>query len=221
MKKLFILIMVLIMVLGIVGCSAAPAEEAVSTPQPTEEATQSPEATEENAASIELGTPVTAGNWEYTLVNIEFADDIGNYSEYENYLVPGGKTSNTNPFRLEEDEMFAVVTYKLKMIGKETLRGWDEDLFCAVGTGKFIYGDGFVFENNTTEKRAEPSFYDGSSFEMNDLAWHSLEPLSDEIECRVAFCVPSKVVEDTSEPLLYEIEFGGTGDNMTFTYIVR
>ena len=37
MKKVFILIMVLIMVLGLVGCSSAPADEAISTPEPTEE----------------------------------------------------------------------------------------------------------------------------------------------------------------------------------------
>ena len=53
------------------------------------------------------------------------------------------------------------------------------------------------------------------------MAFMSLEPLSEEIECRVAFCVPSKVVENTSEPLVYEIAFGETGDNMMFTYTIR
>lgn len=43
MKKIIVLILALIMVLGLVGCSSVPTEEATSTPQPTEEATQIPE----------------------------------------------------------------------------------------------------------------------------------------------------------------------------------
>ena len=142
MKRVLMCILALIMILGIAGCGANSETEADNDAESSADV----EANNE----LVLNTPVTAGNWEYTLVSIEFADSIGNYSEYENYLVPGGEMSGTNPFGLEEGETFAVVTYKLKMIGKETLRGWDEDLFCAVGTGKFIYGDGFVFKLSLT-----------------------------------------------------------------------
>lgn len=219
MKKIIVLILALIMVLGLVGCSSVPAEEATNTPQSPEGTTQTPESEEDSSASIKLGVPVTAGNWEYTLVGIEFAKDVITFLEYENFLVPGSDPSLTNPLGLEEDEMLAVVTYKLKMIGKEVQSVWDKDVYNTVGTGKFIFGDGFVFENDTVGDRAEPYYFNGTVFE--DMAFMSLEPLSEEIECRVAFCVLSKVVENTSEPLVYEIAFGETGDNMMFTYTIR
>ena len=49
----------------------------------------------------------------------------------------------------------------------------------------------------------------------------SLEPLSDEIECRVDFALPTKTIEDKDEPLVYEISFDESGDNMKFIYVIR
>lgn len=58
MKKVLIGILAIIMVLGLVGCSSAPAEEATSTPQPTEEA-----------------TPMKpSSNWELDYIVDEFGD---------------------------------------------------------------------------------------------------------------------------------------------------
>ncbi len=169
--------------------------------------------------SIQLGEAVTAGNWEFTLMDIQFASDIGNYDEYENYLVPGGKTSNANPFALEDGEMFAVVTYKLKNIGKESLSVRDSSQGISVGTGKFVYSDGYTFHRDTSDSIAQAHYYDGSGF--NSTSFLVCEPLSNPLELRVAFCVPAEVVENTSEPLVYEIKFNEDGNNMVLKYTIR
>lgn len=225
MKRLIAAILLLCMCVGFYGCSDVP-EEQISTTQPTEEqetttpsdtvpTEETTQAMEDTIIALEMGVPVTAGIWQYTLMDIQFARDIGNYDEYENYLVPGGKKSSTNPFRLEDDEIFGVVTYKLKMIGKEK-----QNLSSTLGTGRFIYGDGFVFDTSTDGKRASASCYDGARF-SSMTGFDVLEPLSDEIECRVAFALPIKVTENEIEPLVYEVSFNELGDNKTFSYTIR
>ena len=94
MKKVFILMLALIMVLGIVGCSSAPAEEATSTPQPTEEATQTPEATEEvktalsyeemleNAESIELSDIYAAADDNALRAEQEYVGNIYRFGAF-------------------------------------------------------------------------------------------------------------------------------------------
>jgi hypothetical protein len=80
MKKGLLVVLALIMVLGLVGCSSAPAEETTSTPQPTEEATQTPEATPE--PTVEPATESTSeptpmkpsSNWELVYLVDEFGD---------------------------------------------------------------------------------------------------------------------------------------------------
>ena len=73
MKKVIIYILALIMVLGIVGCSSAPAEETTSTPQPTEEVTQAPEATPEPTPEP---TPTEApSSWRIDYYVDDFGDD--------------------------------------------------------------------------------------------------------------------------------------------------
>lgn len=64
MKKVFIGLLALIMVLGLVGCSSVPAEETTSTPEPTAEATQAPEETPETMDEQEsLEDYPIAGTW--------------------------------------------------------------------------------------------------------------------------------------------------------------
>ena len=233
MKRIIAAILVLTMTLAFAGCAKAPKEQA-TVPATENVATEAPEAiettlatepleteeaTEPGPIALELGVAVEAGVWEYTLIDIQFAREVGNYSEYENYLVPGGKASNSNPFALEDDETLAVVTYKLRMTGKEKQRPCNTKDGTAAGTGKFIYGDGFVFDSATDGKRPQANYFDGNSF--NSMSFFSLEPLSDEIECRVAFALPLKTIEDESEPLTYEVAFNELGNNLTFTYTIR
>lgn len=140
--------------------------------------------------------------------------------------MPGDKTSYNNPFNLEEDEMLAVVTFKLKNIGttQQSLSCRDGETFIGwtVGTGKFIYGNGYTFENGSDGTRAEASYYDVSYEKFYNVP-NVLEPLSDEIECRVAFCIPREVAEDQSTPLIYEVFFDEDeyGDNTILTYSIR
>lgn len=219
MKKICACFLALAMVVGITGCSADTEKQTDNTPSSSSETTS-------NTKTIELGETVSVGGWQYTLVNIQFADDVGNYPDYEAYLVSGGKTSNKNPFGLEEDETFAVVTYKLKNIGttQQSLSCRDGDKLVAgtVGTGKFIYGNGYTFENGSDGKRAEADYYDVTREEFHNVP-NVLEPLSDEIECRVAFCIPREVAEDQSNPLIYEVFFDEDeyGDNTVLTYTIR
>ena len=106
------------------------------------------------------------------------------------------------------------------MIGKEAQRPWDIYDGAAVGTGKFIYGDGFVFESQSDGDRAEANYFDGTEF-RSMITLNTLEPLSDEIECRVAFTVPVTITESVDEALAFEVSFNELGDNMTFRYVIR
>ena len=106
------------------------------------------------------------------------------------------------------------------MIGKEAQRPWDIYDGAAVGTGKFIYGDGFVFESQSDGDRAEANYFDGTKF-RSMITLNTLEPLSDEIECRVAFTVPVTITESVDEALAFEASFNELGDNMTFRYVIR
>lgn len=226
MKKAICWILAFVTIFGLSGCDhTQQGNETTATeyeiPDVTDEAEEkSEEKSEENLKQeIELGETVTAGNWNFTLMNVVFSYDIGNYGEYENYLIPGGKKSNENPLGLETGEIFAVVTYKLQNIGKEKLRAWDADDGTAIGTGKFLYGDGYYFESQSDGRRAQPDYYDGNGFDSMDGLY--CEPLSEEIECRVGFVIPTEVAENTSESLAYEITFNETGDNIVLIYIIR
>ena len=233
MKRIIAIMIVLCLCVGIVGCAntsnetetismteSNTTEEQVTTlvtENPTKEEVTEP--TEPVPIPLELGVPVEAGVWQYTLVDVQFAREIGNSLEYENYLVPGGTVYGSNPFALEDDETLAVVTYKIKMIGKEKQRPWDVYDGAAVGTGKFIYGDGFVFETETDGSRAQASYFDGESFKSMSLL--TLEPLSEEIECRVDFALPLETVENENETLVFQVAFDELGNNMTFAYTIR
>ena len=233
MKRIIAIMIVLCLCVGIVGCAntsnetetismteSITTEEQVTTlvtENPTKEEVTEP--TEPVPIPLELGVPVEAGVWQYTLVDVQFAREIGNSLEYENYLVPGGTVYGSNPFALEDDETLAVVTYKIKMIGKEKQRPWDVYDGAAVGTGKFIYGDGFVFETETDGSRAQASYFDGESFKSMSLL--TLEPLSEEIECRVDFALPLETVENENETLVFQVAFDELGNNMTFAYTIR
>lgn len=214
MKKVCACLLALVMVIGVTGCSADTENQTSDTPSSSSQTTS-------NKNTIKLNESISAGGWQYTLVDIQFADDIGNYSEYEEYLVPGGKKSSSNPFLLEESEMFAVVTYKLKNIGPTKQYTYDQEAFSDIGTGKFVYGDGYTFESQTDGKRARAYYYDATVGKFTGMDLLTLEPLSEEIECRVAFCISREVVEDESKPLIYEVSFDKYGDNMVLTYTIR
>lgn len=128
MKKVIVLIFALIMVLGLVGCSSAPAEETTSTPQPTEEATQTPEATPvatesqmeeetlETIKELKLGETASTDIFELTLDNADLAIALEN-SWDENFFLPkeyNAEEDSENPFVAATGHTLVAMTYTAK-----------------------------------------------------------------------------------------------------------
>ena len=203
MKKTIAILLVLCLCIGLCACGTDANIEPADT---SGVVTDSTEVTSEttDVQSISLGETVVALDWEFTLVDVQFATDVGNDDTYENFYVPGGKKHSTNPYKLEDDECFAVVTYKVRNIGKEKVRAWDMFQGAAIGTGKFVYGDGYEFMSDTTGDTPCANYYNGTKFtDMRDLY---CEPLSGEVECRVLFCLP-KTVTEGEDSLVYQVDF--------------
>ena len=96
MKRIIAIMIVLCLCVGIVGCAntsnekesismteSVTTEEQVTTlvtENPTKEEVTEP--TEPVPIPLELGVPVEAGVWQYTLVDVQFAREIGNSLEY-------------------------------------------------------------------------------------------------------------------------------------------
>lgn len=161
--------------------------------------------------NIKINEPTKAGSWEYTILKIEFARSINTSSgSYESFYSPDDSFgAYTVP---KDDHVFAIVTYSMKNIGKERIRLW-EDLEYR-GIGKFVYGDGYIFDNNNI--KIFPSYYDENESSFRSVRtdfW--LEPLSSAVECKMLFIIPENIVEDTNEKLFYQVTFDDSGKNTT------
>lgn len=192
MKKVVILILALIMVFGIVGCSSAPAEETTSTPQPTEETTQTPEATPEPITELNIGETVSNAIAEFTLERLEFGESLHNINDDE-FLLPNDiKGTSKNPFCADEGNMMVSMSYTIKNTGKEEidLYAWSFDI---------MYDDGYMFSKDTIN---EYYLYD-DKWENNQDGRY-ISPLSSK-EYRNYIQVPKEVYENKDKSLCFAI----------------
>lgn len=174
-------------------------------------------------SSSRLNEPTEVGTWEITIQKIQFAKSITRFlssnqiDSYENLLVPNGQDSSS--LGLDQGEVFAVVTYTMKNIGKESTRIWNIDTREFDGVGRFVYSDGYIFENDDTDHRPQPYvFSEGSRIEM--ASDYVLNPLSSEVECRVCFVLPEEIVTNTEKSLTYEITINESGKDKTIRFEV-
>lgn len=174
--------------------------------------------------ALSLNEPTEIGTWEINIKKIQFARQILNRAfntevtdYYNNLLVPNGQDSSSEG--LDQGEVFAVVTYTMKNSGKESTRIWNSDTREFDGVGRFVYGDGYIFENDATDHRPQPYIFSGES--LIDLSSDIvLDPLSSEIECRIYFVLPEEIVTNTDESLFYEITINESGKDKTIRFEV-
>ena len=102
-------------------------------------------------------------------------------------------------YHSDEGHFWGVVTYTMKNIGKETHDV--KFVTYTAGAGKFIYGDGYSFEDGW-EPRISVNEGEFSSNSME------CEPLSDAVEVRFAVKLPEKILQEPEAGLTYNVSFG-------------
>lgn len=174
--------------------------------------------------ALALNEPTEVGTWEINIKKIQFARQILNRSfntevtdYYNNLLVPNGQDSSSEG--LDQGEVFAVVTYTMKNIGKESTRIWNSNTRECDGVGRFVYGDGYIFDSNDYDRIPSPYVFSGES--LLDMPYeYVLDPLSSEVECRIYFVLPEEAVTNTDESLFYEITINESGKDKTIRFEV-
>ena len=197
MKKLFALILTIIVCLSFAACgdkkaaetTTASEEKAVETAETTtvsEEKTEDKQKTDENSEvlsekTLYLDETVTIGDYEITVTGTKFT-----YGWNPNTYV----SFSNSP----KGSIHFIINYTVKNVGKSEIR---------VPSGLFTvnYDDGYKFE----EAGGGESYYysyDTDSFVANG---NELPPLSKEIECKTCIDVSEQIKDDVEKSLKIEL----------------
>lgn len=201
MKKVLAMILTLVFALSLAACGDQEKEEVITstadTAQTPDEAIPPepetvPEATETMDVLYLIGETITTDSIELTVDSTVFGKMLRNLMDCDAYtpVSPDDKwydtLAKTNPYYADDEHIMLMVEYRQKNTGKSKvdLVG-DDDM-------KIIYGDGYEFEaSGGGMQNGDGDFEDFSS----------MEPLSDEVLCRVAFSLPADA-EGSQEALV-------------------
>ena len=196
MKKIVPIVFILLMVFCLFGCSN----------------------TKSKTKTIKIDEPAETESVEYTLYKVEFAKSI-NYSTNDSFMhIVDGRHAS-------EGTVFGIVMYKIKNIGKKSipiLYSKESGRLEFTGVGRFVYGDGYTYENGFYDGRKPYAYLynespeSASSYSIKDF----LDPLTSIDSCITYFTIPEDIVKNTDEKLFYEISFPILGDEITLRYEV-
>ncbi len=157
--------------------------------------------------TIKMNESTETGSLEYTIQKVEFAKNIS-CSVSDGYQT------------LDDENVFGIVTYSIRNISKEGISIWNEQDRGYIAVGKFVYGDGYNYENSFYSNRPRVTHYDEISNSLRRGREGVLEPLTSEDDCILFIILPKDIVENTDEKLFYEISFSDIGDDVKLRYEV-
>lgn len=125
MKKVFIGLLALIMVLGFVGCSSTPATEETNTTKPTETTqveteSQTPEPTNEQINELKIGETASTDIVELTLESADLTIAVEN-TRGETFFLPkeyNAEKDSENPFVAAKGHTLVAITYTAKNLDR-------------------------------------------------------------------------------------------------------
>lgn len=206
MKKLTAFLLILAMLSTFAACGKENMKTGSSDAEKQETATETVAAT-----VLDLGYPVTTDTLELMVYGYAFADVLINRMDKTAYMPIDDSDDSywlyddeSNPYRAEDGRIMLMLAFTQKNIGKEAIGFVDEYAM------KVVYGDGYEFEASAGGHQEDDGSFTGFSFDK-------MEPLSDEVPCRVVFDLPISVYEDESAPLSLVISIDGAD----YEYIIR
>lgn len=204
MKKIWALALAAAMALSLAACGG---DTSTNTPS-------------EDAADLQLGDTASAGDWSFTLTDVEFCDAMADDNNGLYYLRPADeeyKSAAGNSFyTAESGDVYLFFTAELSYKGKASAEIGNQSENSI--SFELRYGDGYSFDANEFAI-ADSQGADGSNLYTFDTVF---EPLDAGRECRGYFQVPLEVQDSEDNPLALAVTFMDLdGTTTELVYAIR
>ncbi|MCB7512922.1 hypothetical protein LI073_02720 [bacterium 210917-SL.2.15] len=201
MKKIISFLLAGALVLSLAACSGGESNDTLNG----DESNKTSDAMSGDKPDLKIGDIASAGDWDFTLIDVEFNDAMADENNGLYYLRPADdeyKSAAGNSFyTAESGNVFLFFTAELSYNGKETaeLGSQSEN---SIGF-EIRYGDGYTFDTYEFVI-ADAQGADGSNLYTYDSVF---EPLDSGRECRGYFEVPLEVQNSETDFLALAVTF--------------
>lgn len=201
MKKIISFLLAGALVLSLAACSGGESNDTLNG----DESNKTSDAMSGDKPDLKIGDIASAGDWDFTLIDVEFNDAMADENNGLYYLRPADdeyKSAAGNSFyTAESGNVFLFFTAELSYNGKETaeLGSQSEN---SIGF-EIRYGDGYTFDTYEFVI-ADAQGADGSNLYTYDSVF---EPLDSGRECRGYFEVPLEVQNSETDFLALAVSF--------------
>lgn len=203
MKKKFLLILTVSMGLMLSACSQENIQTETNATEQTKSTQEETKSSDETY--LQLNETMTYENWEFTLTNVEFAEELNtDTSDDDKFMLPLAEGEN-NPagedlgeftVQAHDDTILLAYEFQCKFIGKTTV----DDSFDEMGAPHVYYGDGYEFDGRISQE------YTNFVLPTDDPIWHLLGYTSEDVY--FSYRIPMPMADGTYEPLenaLYKV----------------
>ena len=197
MKKKFLLILTVSMGLMVSACSpqtAQTAEEVIETEEIEKNETS-------DKTALQLNEPVNYEDWEFTLTNVEFADELytepGDESPDDNFLLPvtdNESNYGTEEIKADDEHILLTYTFTYKYTGKTVLE--DNQ---TTGAPYVYFGNDYMF-SGVAQDGIKSSEYMAVIKLQEPLIWNLLSFANDDIATIYNFNIQKKKPDYVYEP---------------------
>lgn len=215
MKKMISFLLAGALVLSLAACGGSESSDTLNG----DESNKTSDAMSGDKTDLKIGDTASAGDWDFTLIDVEFSDAMTDENNGLYYLRPADdeyKSAAGNSFyTAESGNVFLFFTAELSYNGKESaeLGSQSEN---SIGF-EIRYGDGYIFDTYEFVI-ADGQGADGSNLYTYD---NVFEPLDSGRECRGYFEVPLEVQNSETDLTLAVTFMDINGAKTELVYDIR
>lgn len=215
MKKILFLVLSAMLMLSLVSCGGGESSDTLNG----DESNKTSDPMSGDKTDLKIGDTASAGDWDFTLIDVEFSDAMTDENNGLYYLRPADdeyKSAAGNSFyTAESGNVFLFFTAELSYNGKESaeLGSQSEN---SIGF-EIRYGDGYTFDTYEFVI-ADGQGADGSNLYTYDSVF---EPLDSGRECRGYFEVPLEVQNSETDLTLAVTFMDINGAKTELVYDIR
>lgn len=215
MKKMISFLLAGALVLSLAACGGSESSDTLNG----DESNKTSDAMSGDKTDLKIGDTASAGDWDFTLIDVEFSDAMTDENNGLYYLRPADdeyKSAAGNSFyTAESGNVFLFFTAELSYNGKESaeLGSQSEN---SIGF-EIRYGDGYTFDTYEFVI-ADGQGADGSNLYTYDSVF---EPLDSGRECRGYFEVPLEVQNSETDLTLAVTFMDINGAKTELVYDIR
>ena len=219
MKKIISFLLAGALVLSLAACSGGESNDTLNGDESNITSGETSDATSGGETDLKIGDTASAGDWDFTLIDVEFSDAMTDENNGLYYLRPADdeyKSAAGNSFyTAESGNVFLFFTAELSYNGKESaeLGSQSEN---SIGF-EIRYGDGYIFDTYEFVI-ADGQGADGSNLYTYD---NVFEPLDSGRECRGYFEVPLEVQNSETDLTLAVTFMDINGAKTELVYDIR